>query len=147
MNIMKKFIKDESGVILMASTMGIFILLSIFAYYLARFSAIETRTGGYHTQDIKARNLAMTGIEHGLQNYKISRNTSVISEEFNNGTYTVSYNSQTDETGSALPKTQYLTLESIGKIDDVERNIRLILSSFPEALPRIKIEEPKEIFN
>jgi len=133
MNIMKKFIKDESGVILMASTMGIFILLSIFAYYLARFSAIETRTGGYHTQDIKARNLAMTGIEHGLQNYKISRNTSVISEEFNNGTYTVSYNSQNDEIGSTLPKTQYLTLESIGKIDDVERNIRLILSSFPEA--------------
>ena len=37
--------KDESGVILMASTMGVFIILSLFAFYLARFSVIESRTG------------------------------------------------------------------------------------------------------
>ena len=57
---LKAKLKNESGVILMASTMGVFIMLSLFAFYLARFSVVETRTGGYHTQDIKARNLAMT---------------------------------------------------------------------------------------
>ena len=129
----KKKINNESGVILMASTMGVFILLSIFAFYLARFSIIETRTGGYYTQDIKARNLAMTGIERGLLAYKPSRNTSTISGNFNNGNYSVSFDSQNDESGSTLSKSHYLTIKSKGKIDDVERNIRLTLSSFPEA--------------
>ncbi len=133
MKYLRKVAKDESGVILMASTMGIFIILSIFAFYLARFSSIESRTGGYHALDIKARNLAMTGIEHGIQSYKFYRSTSEISENFNNGTYTVSYDSQSDEIGLPLSKTQYLTLESTAKIDDVERNMRLLLSSLPEA--------------
>jgi hypothetical protein len=129
----KHKINDESGVILMASTMGVFILLSLFAFYLARFSVIETRTGGYHTQDIKVRNLAMTGIERGLQTYKASRNTSNITGNFNNGTYSVKFDSQNDESGSSLSKTHYLTLKSRGKIDDVERNIRFLMSSLPEA--------------
>ena len=129
----KHKINDESGVILMASTMGVFILLSLFAFYLARFSVIETRTGGYHTQDIKVRNLAMTGIERGLQTYKASRNTSNITGNFNNGTYSVKFDSQNDESGSSLSKTHYLTLKSRGKIDDVERNIRFLISSLPEA--------------
>ena len=129
----KQKLNDESGVILMASTMGVFILLSLFAFYLARFSVIETRTGGYHTQDIKVRNLAMTGIERGLQSYKASRNTSNITGNFNNGTYLVKFDSQNDESGSSLSKTHYLTLKSRGKIDDVERNIRFLISSFPEA--------------
>ena len=75
---LKAKLKNESGVILMASTMGVFIMLSLFAFYLARFSVVETRTGGYHTQDIKARNLAMTGIELGLHSYKSSRDVSNI---------------------------------------------------------------------
>ena len=129
----KDKINNESGVILMASTMGVFILLSIFAFYLARFSIIETRTGGYYTQDIKARNLAMTGIERGLLAYKPSRNTSNISGNFNNGNYLVSFDSQNDESGSTLSNNHYLTIKSKGRIDDVERNVRLTLSSFPEA--------------
>jgi len=125
--------KDESGVILMASTMGVFIILSLFAFYLARFSVIESRTGGYYTQDIKVRNLAMAGIEHGLHSYKSSRNTSDIDGSFNNGTYSVRFDSQNDESGGALSKSHYLTLKSTGKIDDVERNVRFLVSSLPEA--------------
>ena len=125
--------KSDSGIILMASTMGVFILLSLFAFYLARFAVVETRTGGYHAQDIRARNLAMTGIEHGLQSYADSRNTTSINGSFNNGTYSVIFDSQNDEAGSILSKTHYLTLKSKGKIDDVERNVRLLISSFPEA--------------
>ena len=129
----KKKLNDESGVILMASTMGVFIMLSLFAFYLARFSVIETRTGGYHAQDIKVRNLAMTGIELGLQSYKSSRNISNIDGNFNNGTYAVRFDSQNDESGSSLPREHYLTLKSKAKIDDVERNIRFVISSLPEA--------------
>ena len=125
--------KDESGVILMASTMGVFIILSLFAFYLARFSVIESRTGGYYTQDIKVRNLAMAGIEHGLYSYKSSRNTSDIDGSFNNGTYSVRFDSQNDESGGPLSKSHYLTLKSTGKIDDVERNVRFLVSSLPEA--------------
>ena len=116
----KKKLNDQSGVILMASTMGVFIMLSLFAFYLARFSVIETRTGGYHVQDIKVRNLAMTGIELGLQSYKSSRNISNIDGNFNNGTYAVRFDSQNDESGSSLPREHYLTLKSKAKIDDVE---------------------------
>ena len=136
-NIGKK-INNESGMILMASTMGIFIILSIFAFYLARFSITETRSGAYHILDIKARNLAMTGAEHGMQLYKSSRSTeginiNNITGNLNNGSYAVSFDSDNDEVNSALPYTHYLTMKSSATIDDVKRNIRFILSSLPEA--------------
>ena len=136
-NIRKK-INNESGMILMASTMGIFIILSIFAFYLARFSITETRSGAYHILDIKARNLAMTGAEHGMQLYKSSRSTeginiNNITGNLNNGSYAVSFDSDNDEVTSTLPYTHYLTMKSSATIDDVKRNIRFILSSLPEA--------------
>ena len=95
-NLVKK-VRDESGVILMASTMGIFILLSIFAFYLARFSVLETQSGAYHVQDIKVRNIAMAGAEHGVQIYKTTRSTNSITKNFNQGSYTVSFDSNNDE--------------------------------------------------
>ena len=129
---------NESGMILMASTMGIFIILSIFAFYLARFSISETRNGAYHILDIKSRNLALTGAEHGMYIYKSSRNTDGVSinnitGNLNNGTYTVSFDLDNDESNQVLPYSQYLTMKSSATIDDVKRNIRYILSSFPEA--------------
>ena len=133
-----KKINDESGMILMASTMGIFIILSVLAFYLARFSITETRSGAYHILDIKARNLAMSGSEHGMQIYKSSRNTEGVSinnitGNLNNGTYTVSFDSDNDEAATALPYTHYLTIKSSATIDDVKRNIRYIFSSLPES--------------
>jgi len=129
---------NESGMILMASTMGIFIILSIFSFYLARFSVSETRNGAYHILDIKVRNLALSGAEHGIQLYKSSRNTdgmtlNNVTGSLNNGNYTVSFDSDNNEENQTLPYTQYLTLKSTATIDDVKRNIRYILSSFPEA--------------
>ena len=129
---------NESGMILMASTMGIFIILSIFSFYLARFSVSETRNGAYHILDIKVRNLALSGAEHGIQFYKSSRNTdgmtlNNVTGSLNNGNYTVSFDSDNNEENQTLPYAQYLTLKSTATIDDVKRNIRYILSSFPEA--------------
>ena len=117
----------------MASTMGIFIILSLFAFYLARFSVTESRTGGYYMTDIKARNLAMTGIEHGIQLFKPSRSISELSGSFNTGDYVVSFDTLNNESGSSLPYSNYLTIKSKATINDVERNLRLILSSMPEA--------------
>jgi len=126
--------KSESGMIIMASTMGIFIILSLFAFYLARFSITESRTGGYYMTDIKARNLAMTGIEHAIQSYKLSRNiANNISGDFNNGSYSVSFDTQNNEAGTPLPHSHFITVKSTATINDVERNLRLILSSMPEA--------------
>ena len=124
---------SESGMIIMASTMGIFIILSLFAFYLARFSITESRSGGYHMVDIKARNLAMTGIEHGIQLFKPSRSISELSGSFNTGDYVVSFDTLNNESGSSLPYSNYLTIKSKATINDVERNLRLILSSMPEA--------------
>ena len=124
---------SESGMIFIASTMGVFIILSLFAFYLARFSITESRTGGYYMVDIKARNLALTGIEHAMQSYKISRNISNVSGNFNNGSYDVTFDTQNNEAGTSLPHSQYITVKSTATINDVERNLRLIISSMPEA--------------
>ena len=123
----------ESGMILMASTMGIFIILSIFAFYLARFSITETRSGSYYIQDIKTRNLAISGAEHGMQIYKESKATSDIAGILNKGSYAVSFDLTNDEASSPLPYTHYLMIKSTASIDDVKRNIRYIISSVPEA--------------
>ena len=106
----------ESGMILMASTMGIFIILSIFAFYLARFSITETRSGSYYIQDIKARNLAISGAEHGMQVYKESKTTSNIAGNLNKGSYTVSFDLNNNEANSSLPYTHYLMIKSSASI-------------------------------
>ena len=133
MKSLKQKISNESGAILMSSTMGIFILLSIFAFYLARFANTENRPGGYYALDIKARNLALTGIEHGLHVYASSKSTESFSKKFNNGNYTVSFDDEKDETGEQLSKIQYTMITSKAKISDTERKVRLLISTFPEA--------------
>lgn len=119
--------------ILMASTMGIFIILSLFAFYLARFSATEIRSGSYYIQDIRARNLALSGAEYGMQVYKESKSTADLSGSLNKGNYIVSFDSYNDEDDSTLPYSHYFMIKSSASINDVKRNIRYILSSFPEA--------------
>ncbi|SVA88206.1 uncharacterized protein METZ01_LOCUS141060, partial [marine metagenome] len=104
-----------------------------FAFYLARFAATETRTGGYYTMDIKARNVAMTGLEHGIQSYKTSRSISTINGSFNTGNYLVEFDASNNESGSPLPHSNYIMMKSRANIDDVERNLRLFISSMPES--------------
>ena len=117
----------------MASTLGIFILLSFFAFFLARFAATETRSSAYHVMDIKARNLALTGLEHGMQSFTAYRNTATVSGDFNTGIYESAFDTLYTENNTALPYTNYITIKSIATISDVERNLRLIVSSMPEA--------------
>ena len=66
-NFFMKKIKDESGMALTASTMFIFVVLSIMAFYLARFSILSSESAGNYLQNVRARNLVQTGLEIGLQ--------------------------------------------------------------------------------
>ncbi len=127
--------KIQSGFVVLASTLGIFVTVSFFAFYLARFSANESATGGYYIMDIKARNLASTGIEHGLQLIRSSFSSfsSPVIGNFNNGSYKVTLNTSVDEIGSNLQYNHYGLLKSEAEIGQVKRNARLIISSYPDA--------------
>ena len=134
MNNKKQFnLKSKSGMILISTTMGVFILLSLFAFYLARFSITENRTGGYYLLDIKARNLALVGLEHSLELFKTSRDTVQTTGRLNKGDYKVKKVPSKDEKGNNLSRTNYYTIKSIASIDDVERKVRCQISSMPEA--------------
>ncbi|MBL7013815.1 MAG: LamG domain-containing protein [Candidatus Marinimicrobia bacterium] len=124
---------SESGALLMASTLGIFIILSLFAFYLSRMVMLETRNTSFHALDIKTRNLAQSGLEHGLQSFKSSRNPATIQGNFNTGAYSVNFDTLNNEEGTSLPYTHYITLKSTATISEVERNLRLTLSTYPEA--------------
>lgn len=131
---MKNYIKSNNGIVLLASTLGVFLLLSLLAFVLARVSLSEARTGSYYFQDIKARNLSLVGLELGMHNFVAEhRKLQNANGELNNGTYSVSFDSLYDESGNRLPWDNYVMLKSKGVYNDVVRNTRIIASSFPEA--------------
>ena len=68
-----------------------------------------------------------------MQVYKESKSTADLSGSLNKGNYIVSFDLDNDEAESTLPYSHYLMIKSSASIDDVKRNIRYILSSFPEA--------------
>jgi len=119
--------------ILISTTMGVFVILTIFAYYLARFSITENRSSGYYLLDIKARSLALSGLSHSLELFKVNRDISNTIGRINKGDFVVSKISSKSESGSDLTRSHYFTIQSKAKIDDVERNVRCIVSSVPEA--------------
>jgi len=130
-----KRIKDESGMALTASTMFIFVVLSIMAFYLARFSILNSESASNYILNIKARNLAQSGIEIGLRSLEGSYSTlkSSIAGSFNGGTYLVSVDSDKDEESSNLSFNHYSLLKSVSSVGGVDRAIRLFVSSYPNA--------------
>ena len=62
----------SNGFILLSTSLGIFVVLSFFAFYLARFSSREIAANTNYLNDIRASNLAQTGLEHGIQLLKTS---------------------------------------------------------------------------
>ena len=131
---MKK-IKDESGVALTASTMFIFVVLSIMAFYLARFSILSSEAAGHYLQNVRARNLVQTGLEIGLQTVSTSYSSlqSSITGKLNKGTYTVSVDNSKDEVNSNLAYNHYSLLKSTTVVGGVHRAGRLIISPYPNA--------------
>ena len=131
---MKK-IKDESGMALTASTMFIFVVLSIMAFYLARFSILNSESAGHYLQNVRARNLVQTGLEIGLQTVSTSYSSlqSSITGKLNKGTYTVSVDNSKDEVNSNLAYNHYSLLKSTTVVGGVHRAGRLIISPYPNA--------------
>ena len=119
--------------ILLSTTMGVFVILTIFAFYLARFSITENRSSGYYLLDIKARSLALSGLNHSLELFKVNRDISNTTGRINKGDYTIYKVASVDELGESLNRTHYFTFKSIATIDDVKRKIRCQVSSMPEA--------------
>ena len=119
--------------ILLSTTMGVFVILTIFAFYLARFSITENRSSSYYLFDIKARSLALSGLNHSLELFKVNRDISNTSGRINKGDYTIYKVASVDELGESLNRTHYFTFKSIATIDDVKRKIRCQVSSMPEA--------------
>lgn len=130
-----KKIKNESGMALTASTMFIFVVLSIMAFYLARFSILNSESAGNYVSSIRARNLAQTGLEVGLRNVEDSYSSlqSSISGSLNRGSFSVKVYDNKDETNSDLLYQHYSLLESESEIGGVQRSMRLLISSYPDA--------------
>ena len=134
-NFFMKKIKDESGMALTASTMFVFVVLSIMAFYLARFSILSSESAGHYLQNVRARNLVQTGLEIGLQTVSTSYSSlqSSITGKLNKGTYTVLVDNSKDEVNSNLAYNHYSLLKSTTVVGGVHRAGRLIISPYPNA--------------
>ena len=63
---MNSFLKNENGFALSASTLIFFMIMSVFAYYLARFTVTSRKTSANFIQNSRTLNLSQTGLEVGL---------------------------------------------------------------------------------
>lgn len=130
------FIRDERGFAMTSTTMFIFIIISIFAIYLARFTITSKKSSAYFVQEIRARNLAQTGLDIALNAVSSSYSQLMangFSGELNKGTYSVVLDENAFHDESALPYHHYNVLESVGKIAEVKSNARILISSYPNA--------------
>jgi len=122
---------SSDGVILISMSMGIFIIISIFTFFLMRLVVKENSMSTYHALDIKTRNLAHSAMGRGILQFSNLRNITAQSGELNNGDYEISYDGVNDENDDPLPYSHYTMLKSQAEISDSRRLTRIFLSSFP----------------
>lgn len=125
---------QEDGMVLMASTLAIFVVLTLLATTVI-FLMVNARDEAANiVVESKARHIAETGLDQGIQQYRRTRVPPHFTDiPFGTGKYTVRYEAGTDETGAALSWPNYVMIKSMGKVYDVERNIRIFLNSLPWA--------------
>lgn len=128
----KNLISSSSdGVILISMSVGIFIIISIFTFFLMRLVVKENSMSTYYALDIKTRNLAHSAMGRGIFQFSNLRNIIAQSGELNNGDYEISYDGVNDENNNPLPYSHYTMLKSQAEISDSHRSTRIFLSSFP----------------
>ena len=131
---MNKLKKKSDGFILLGSALAIFIILSLFSIYLIRIVIKEHSINNYNILDIKTRNLSISGLEHGVKLIEDGLISNFpIDKDFNNGSYALSINYNSTEVGSPLPYLHFGLLKSEASINDVLRNSRVFVSSYPNA--------------
>ena len=128
----KKIITESSdGVILISMSIGIFLIITIFTFFLMKLVVKEHNMSLYHTLDIKTRNLAHSALGRGIHQFSNFRNITSQSGALNNGSYEISYDGINDEDSDPLPYTHYTMLSSLAEISDSKRKTRIFLSSLP----------------
>lgn len=123
--------KTSDGVILISMSLGIFVIISIFTFFLMKLVVKENNMSLYHALDIKTRNLAHSAMGRGIFQFGNLRNITSQTGNLNNGNYVISYDGVADEIGDPLPYSHYTMLKSDAEISDSQRKTRLFLSSFP----------------
>ena len=126
---------SNGGFILLGSTIALFIILSVFSIYLIRVVVKENQISSFNLMDIRSRNLAQSGLDHGIQLFKTANSPYLapVSKNLNNGQYTITFDPSNNETGNPLPYSHYAMIKSSASINDANRNTRLFVSSYPDA--------------
>ena len=122
---------SNDGVILISMSIGIFLIISIFTFFLMKLVVKEHTMSMYHALDIKTRNLAHSALGRGIFQFSNFRNITPQSGQLNNGDYEISYDGVNDENSDPLPYSHYTMLKSEAEISDSYRTTRIFLSSFP----------------
>ena len=128
-------LENENGFALSASTLIFFMIMSVFAYYLARFTVTSRKTSANFIQNSRTLNLSQTGLEIGLIEMKNGRYKSLngLVGNLNNGEYNISLDETYDENDNELSYTHQSMLSSEGSIGALKSRSRLIVSSYPNA--------------
>ena len=129
------FLRNENGFALSASTLIFFMIMSVFAYYLARFTVTSRKTSANFIQNSRTLNLSQTGLEVGLTEIKEGRygNLNGLNGNLNKGSYNISVDENNDEESNALSYTHQSMVSSEGSIAGFKSRSRLIVSSYPDA--------------
>ena len=127
--------RHSSGFIVLGTALAIFLILSFFSIFLLRFIVNENTVSTYNLLDIRARNLSISGLEHGIQLFKETGaiDESPIEKTLGNGNYTFSFNQSLNQNGAYLPYSHFTMLQSTGNLNNTTRNTRVFLSSYPDA--------------
>ena len=122
---------SSDGVILISMSIGIFLIISIFTFFLMKLVVKEHSMSINYAYDIKTRNLAHSALGRGIFQFSSMRNITSQSGELNNGNYEIFYDGIKDEDNDPLPYSHYTMLKSDAEINDSRRRTRVFLSSFP----------------
>ena len=125
----------SKGFILLGSSVALFIILSVFSIFLLRIVIKEKKISNYNILDIKTRNLAQSGLDHGVAIFKNNSSPYLppLTKNFNNGQYTITYDPSYNENGSPLPYSHFAMIKSSASLSETTRNSRLFVSSYPDA--------------
>ena len=107
----------------------------MFSIYLIRVVVKENQISSFNLLDIRSRNLAQSGLDHGIQLFKTANSPYLapVSKNLNNGQYTITFDPSNNENDSPLPYSHYAMINSSASINDANRNTRLFVSSYPDA--------------
>ena len=92
-----KISSSSDGVILISMSIGIFLIISVFTFFLMKLVVKEHSMSINYALDIKTRNLAHSALGRGIFQFSSLRNITSQSGQLNNGDYEIFYDGINDE--------------------------------------------------